>query len=217
MVNRTRPVPDADQSATWQLLEIGREVRIARLAAGMRLLDVARQVRTSASQMSRIERGRVPSVSYRLLAKSAAVVGLRLSVKAFPGRRRLLDKPQLDLLNRLRSRAHPSWRWETEVPMPIPGDLRAADARATRPGCVVVAELWSRLSDFQAQSRAASVKQRDLGADRLLLVLWGTSANRRALREGGEAVRASFPLGTRQVLAAMSAGQDPGANGIVLL
>ena len=210
-------MPDADNFATWQLLEIGREVRIARIAAGMRLVDVARQARTSASQLSRIERGRLPSVSYRLLAKSGAVVGLKLSVKAYPGRRRLLDRPQLDLLNRLRARAHPSWRWETEVPMPIPGDLRAADARASRPGCVLVAELWSRLSDFQAQSRAALLKQRDLGADRLLLVLWGTTANRNALREGGDALRASFPLGTRQVLAALAAGRDPGANGIVVL
>ena len=210
-------MPDADNFATWQLLEIGREVRIARIAAGMRLVDVARQARTSASQLSRIERGRLPSVSYRLLAKSGAVVGLKLSVKAYPGRRRLLDRPQLDLLNRLRARAHPSWRWETEVPMPIPGDLRAADARASRPGCVLVAELWSRLSDFQAQSRAALLKQRDLGADRLLLVLWGTTANRKALREGGDALRVSFPLGTRQVLAALAAGRDPGANGIVVL
>ena len=210
-------MPDADNFATWQLLEIGREVRIARIAAGMRLVDVARQARTSASQLSRIERGRLPSVSYRLLAKSGAVVGLKLSVKAYPGRRRLLDRPQLDLLNRLRARAHPSWRWETEVPMPIPGDLRAADARASRPGCVLVAELWSRLSDFQAQSRAALLKQRDLGADRLLLVLWGTTANRNALREGGDALCASFPLGTRQVLAALAAGRDPGANGIVVL
>lgn len=198
-------------------MQIGRELRIARIATGKRLVDVAPVAKTSASQLSRIEHGKVPSVSYLLLGRVGAVVGLKLSIRAFPGRRRLLDGPQLELFHRLRSRSHGSTRWETEVPVPIPGDLRAADARATLPGCSIVFELVTRLSDFQAQSRAALLKQRDFKADRLVLVLFGSTANRAALREAGDTARASFPLRTREVLRALAAGQDPGANGIVLL
>jgi len=217
MANRTRQVTESDRRATWQLLEIGRELRIARIAAGMRLADVARPVGTSASQVSRIERGRVPSVSLRILARCAGSVGLQLSMRAYPGGRRLLDKPQLELLARLKTRAHPSWGWETEVPMPIAGDLRAADARATLPGCSLMFELCPPLSDYHAQTRAALLKRRDLRAGRLILVLLGSTANRRALREAGDAPRGSFPLETRAVLGALAEGRDPGANGIVLL
>ena len=101
--------------------------------------------------------------------------------------------------------------------MPIAGDFRAADARATVPGCSLMFELWTRLSDYQAQTRAALLKRRDLRAGRLILVLLGSTANRRALREAGDAPRGSFPLETRAVLGALAEGRDPGANGIVLL
>jgi len=147
----------------------------------------------------------------------AAAVGLRLRLQAHPSGRRLVDRPQLELLGRIRGRAHGRWGWETEIPMPIPGDMRAADARATIPGCSVVIELITRLSDFQAQSRAALLKQRDLRADRVLLVLQDSDTNRRALREAGPAADASFRLHTRAVLRALAAGHDPGGNGIVLL
>lgn len=180
---------EAARLAAWQIVEIGRELRVARIASGRRQVDVARGVGTSGAQVSRIERGHVKSVSHRLLALLAASSGLKLSLKAFPAGRRLLDKPQLELLAALRARAHASWQWRTEVPMPIGGDLRAGDAVATKPNCSVLAELLTRLSDYQGQTRPALLKQRDLGADRLILVLWGTAANRRALREAGDAVK----------------------------
>jgi hypothetical protein len=107
--------------------------------------------------------------------------------------------------------------WATEVPMPLPGDLRAADAVARMPGCTILFELYTRLTDFQAQSRSAILKKRDLPADRLVLVFAGTTTNRRALRELGQAAHLDFPLGTRAVLRALAEGRDPGADGIVVL
>jgi hypothetical protein len=101
--------------------------------------------------------------------------------------------------------------------MPIAGDYRAADARATIPGCSVAIELWTRLADVQAQTRAALLKGRDLRAHRVLLVVRASRANRLALREAGVDGLASFPLATRAVMSALSDGRDPGANGIALL
>lgn len=101
--------------------------------------------------------------------------------------------------------------------MPLEGDLRAADCVAIVTGATILIELIMRLADYQAQSRAALLKQRDLPADRCVLVIANTRANRSALREAEAAARASFPLRTRDVLRALSGGLAPGANGIVLL
>jgi hypothetical protein len=101
--------------------------------------------------------------------------------------------------------------------MPIKGDLRSADARITIPGCSAVVEAITRLADLEAQSRAGMLKKRDLAANRLILVLSATRANRRALAEAADVVRASFPLGTRTIMQRLSEGRDPGSDAIVLL
>jgi transcriptional regulator with XRE-family HTH domain len=217
MPNRTRPAYEAARLASWQLNEVGREFRLARLSGGMRQADVARAARTSTARVSRVERGLVRSVRYSQLAALAGAVGLKLHLRAYPAGRRVLDAPQLGLLAELRMRAHASWSWETEVPIPIEGDLRAADARSTAGSCSVIYELWTRLSDFQAQTRAAQLKQRDLHATRLIIVLRASRANRRAFAEARDAALVAFPLATRAVLAALARGRDPGGNGIIFL
>lgn len=217
MANRINTLGEASRVAVWQLMEIGRELRLARIASGKRQSDVARMIGSSTSHVSRIERARVPSVGCVRLSRLAAIVGLRLSLRAYPTGRRLMDKPQLTLLGSLRKRASSSVGWRTEVPVPIAGDLRAADAVATIAGCGIVVEAITRLSDFQAQSRAAILKKRDLGATRLILAVAGTSANRRALREARDVLDASFPLGTKAILAALREAKDPGADGVVVL
>ena len=217
MATRTNPLHEASRLTAWQLTEIGREIRVARITGGRTQRDVARRVGTSVARISLVERGLVPTVTLRQLGRIAAVVGLKLYLRAFPASRRLLDQPQLDLLAGLRRRAHRSWQWRTEVPMPISGDLRAADCAATIPGCTVIFELWTRLADVQAQTRAALLKGRDLHAERVILVLKATRANREALRQAGPDAQASFPMRGRDVLRALAAGNDPGANGIVLI
>ena len=86
-----------------------------------------------------------------------------------------------------------------------------------RDRCTLALELWTRLADWQAQSRSALLKHRDLGTDRLIVVLRDTRANREALRQAGAASQASFPLGTRAILRALGDGRDPGGNGIAFL
>lgn len=217
VANRTNPIHEADRLARWQLAHLGRELRVARLTSGRTQRTVARAVGTSVARVSRIERGLVPTITYRQIARIHGALGLKLYVRAFPASRRMLDEPQLALLAALRARSNPAWRWETEVPIPLPGDLRAADARATIAGCVIVCELWTRLADWQAQSRAALLKQRDLAADRLIVVLRSTRANREALRQADAVSMASFPAPPRTMLRALATATDPGANGVLFL
>src|SRR5699024_10756205 len=101
--------------------------------------------------------------------------------------------------------------------VPIRGDLRAADARARIPDCSVAVELWTRLADWEAQSRGALLKQRDLEADRLLVVLRDTRTNREALRLAGSAALASFPVAPRAAQRALAEGRDPGGNAVIFL
>jgi anaerobic glycerol-3-phosphate dehydrogenase len=101
--------------------------------------------------------------------------------------------------------------------MPIARDLRSTDCRITIEACSIAVEAITRLADFQAQTRAATLKKRDLAADRLILLVAATHANRHALAEASGAIGDSFPLGSRAALHALSQGHDPGADAIVLV
>lgn len=58
---------------------------------------------------------------------------------------------------------------------------------------------------------------RDLGLDRLIFVVSGTSANRAAVRAAGDMLAAYFPAGTREALHELVAGRLPHADALVLL
>ena len=61
-------------------------------------------------------------------------------------------------------------------------------------------EVITRLADFQAQLRAARIKVRDVGADRLVFVIAGTTANRRTLGDVGATLNDAFPIRSRDAL-----------------
>jgi hypothetical protein len=179
--------------------------------------DLAKVVGRSEAWVSRVERGLVPGVSVAELAVLAAAAGLRLWIATYPGERAIRDAPQLELLRHLRERLGPGWTWSYEVLAPDRRDLRAADAVIRRGSQVVMIEAFTRLADAQAQIRAVQIKARDLGIGRVVLAVKASHTNRRALHAANEIVDASFPLGTREVLAELRAGRAPDANGLVLL
>jgi transcriptional regulator with XRE-family HTH domain len=199
------------------LLTVGDELRRARLNAGLSQRVVARALACSAATVSRVERGLVRGLTLERLLRHAAVVGLVGRVGLYPAGTPVRDAAQLRLLDDLKRQLPAAWRWRTEVPLGIPGDLRAADAVAFGPGCRIQIEAITRLGDIQAQFRAVLLKQRDGGFDRLIVVVRGTAANRRALRLAGTSLEGTFPLATREAIRALRSGADPGANAIVVL
>ena len=214
---RTSQLHEASIQATRVLHNLGRELRLARISAGLNQATVARRLATSQSRVSRVERSANVRASLDELVRHAAAVGLRLHVRAYPTERRLLDEPQVALLSRLRARITADCSWELEVPVPIPGDLRACDARIRVAGVTVIVEAITRLADAQAQVRAAQLKRRDMQADRLMLLLAATETNRRALRVADVAIAEAFPIRTAAALRALSRGHPPAADAIVLL
>lgn len=100
--------------------------------------------------------------------------------------------------------------------MPSPGDLRAWDELLRGPVTVGV-EAETRPADLQAVGRSISGKRRDSGVDRVVLLIADTARNRRLVQDHIGMLRQSFPLDTRACLAALGAGRDPGADGLVIL
>ncbi len=198
---------------------MGADLREARLARGLRQLDVAGAMKVSDVQISRIERGRLDGLAIATLARHAAAVGLRLHARLYPNAGGLRDAAQLDLLRRLRARIGDRWTWQLEAPLNIPGDQRAFDALLTREGddMTIAIEAITRLRDAQAQLRSAMLKQRDGRATRLVVVVRATHHNRTAMASAADVLATTFPLATRATLAALAAGEDPGDNGMVLI
>lgn len=217
MPSRTNPIHDAVRLAAWVRLQIGRDLRVARICAGMTQRQVGMAVRCSASHISRIENAQVVQVSVLQLSMVAAAVGLKLYITVHPAGRRPLDKPQITLLDDFNARLHPSWRRRIEVPIPIDGDLRAVDELIQNDACTCAVEAFTRFSDVQRQVRPARLKQRDLGADRLILLVRGSRANREMLREAGPILTNEFPVATRAAMRALAAGQDPGGDCLIVL
>lgn len=215
---RITPSTEAEHAAHRQLASLARELRIARLTNGLSQAEVARRIGTSRSRVSRAERGKSPAISLAALVQHAAVVGLQLRVGAHPVRHVPLDAGQLALLGRLRSRLPPgAWGWQLEVPIPLPGDLRAADALLTGPAGTVLIEAETRLVDLQGQLRRAQLKRRELHADRLVLLVADSRANRRVLWESGDILQAAFGVAPRPALKALAAGQLPPTDILLVL
>lgn len=217
MANRLNLVHEADRSMSWARLHLGRELRTARIVAGATQREVGQRIGRSPSRISRLESGRVQRVALVELGRVAAAVGLRLHVSLHPGGRRPLDAAQLRLLSAFNARLHPTWRRRSEAPMPIPGDLRAVDEVITNGGLACAVEAITRLADMQAQVRSARAKQRDIGAQRLILLVLATRANRETLRLAGPSALEEFPMRTRRAMAALAAGIDPGGDCLILL
>jgi hypothetical protein len=78
-------------------------------------------------------------------------------------------------------------------------------------------EAESRLGDIQAIDRRAQLKKRDAGLDRLVLLVADTRWNREVLGRHRDALRGSYPLDTKEVLAALAREDVPLGDGIVVL
>jgi hypothetical protein len=100
--------------------------------------------------------------------------------------------------------------------MPIPGDLRSADGVAATESFGAIVEAETRLDDVQAAERRLRSKQRDLGLPRAILLVADTRHNRQVMNEV-PGLRHGFPIDTRRCLAALSRGDDPGGDCLVIL
>lgn len=195
----------------------GTDIRTARVASGLGLVDVGRAVGLSYSQVGRIERGEHPSVTVAQLAKVSAVVGLDISLRFYPGGSPLRDTAHVALLERFRGCLSPELTFRTEVPLPGPGEQRAWDGMVFGAGDPSGVEAETRIYDFQALERRIALKALDGNVSRVILVVAATRNNRYAVREAAASLKVAFPVPGNLALQALAAGRDPGGSALVML
>ncbi len=221
MSNRERRVARAVHVIERDMREAGDALRAARLQIGLTLEQVASAIGMSKSTVLRWERNEGVGPRPAELARHAAAVGLDARIRLYKSvdGARLFDRPQVELLTKLRGRVHPSLRIDLEPPViSTPGfDGRAFDLMIHIPPIRCGVEGFTRFHNSQSQLRDCFLKQRDARVERLIVVVKGTRHNREAVKAAQELIAESFPLGTREVLAALRAGRDPGANGLIFL
>ena len=152
------------------------------------------------------------------LAELAALVGLDLVGRTYPGGTPLRDIAHTALLSRLRVRLAPTLVWKTEVPVVgIAGvsDQRAWDATISGPGWTIGVEAETRVSDLQALERRLALKRRDAGIDIVVLLLNDTTHHQRLLASVPQLE--AFPTSARAALRALAHGSKPAASAIVSL
>lgn len=204
------------QRADAMTRHLGREAREIRVRDGISQAQLARAVRVSRQWIGDFELGRLRSIDLRRVTLLFAFLGHKLVTSTYPTGEPIRDAAQTRLLERFNARLAPTWRRTTEAVMPRSGDLRAWDELLRGPVSIGV-EVETRPTDLQAVERSMSAKQRDSGTDRMVLVMLASARNRTLLQQHVALLRQTFPLDTRSVLAALGAGRDPGANGLVLL
>lgn len=216
MATKDRPADRGRRDAATHIHLVGHELREARIAAGLSQENVARAVGSSHAAISRMERGLTPNVPLARIDLVAAVVGMRLSIRLFPAGQPLRDAGQLALLERFRRHLAPGLTWRTEVPIPLPSDLRAWDASVGGAGWMVFVDAETRIRDVQALERRTALKRRDTGTDRVVLLIADSRSNRAVLRSlGAPLVENAMPGSV--ILTALGAGRDPLGSGVVLL
>jgi len=217
MSTRERPVDRAVRLSIKLRQEAANELRQARHASGLSQGFVAKACGLSQTQVSRIERAVLPSVTIDQLARVALVLGLAPSLRFYPSGSPLRDQPQNDLLDRFRRILGAPLGCRTEVPVPLAGDRRAWDMWDVGGARTIGLEAETHLRDCQATQRRITLKARDSNIDQVILLLSDTHANRAAVRAADASLREMFPVSGRVALRALRAGKDPGGSAIILL
>jgi hypothetical protein len=186
------------------------------MAAGLSSRAVGVLTGISHVQVIRIERALAPHVDIETLGRLASVLGHELSIGVHPIGPPVRDKAHVALLERFAARLGPNVTWQTEVPIPLPGDVRSADGLAATKDFDAVVEAETRLHDVQATQRRLRSKQRDLGTKRAILLVADTRHDRSVIAAIPD-LKKQFPVGTRSCLAALKAGNAPGADCLVIL
>ena len=217
MAARTRSLDEARRVWFRTAQEIGDQLRTGRHILGATQKEIGSAIGITAPEVSRRELGRTRRLTGEKLAVHAAAVGLKLVVKLYPVGGGIRDAAQARYVAAFVARVGRPWRVKLEAPIPLAGDLRAVDVLLVSESARIAVEVITRLADLQAQVRAAQLKARDIGATRLILVIVGTHANRRALASARATLVPALDLDSRRLMADLAAGREPGRDGVIVL
>ena len=201
--------------AAWLAGRLGRSIREARLAAGLRQDDLAKMVLLSQPEVSRLERGDGRNAGLDTWAMVAAATGHQLAafLERVPGTSLPRDYEHLKG-QQLIVEAARAGGWTAKVEEAIDPNRdrsRSVDVLLQRTAGeeIAVVELWNLLDDVGAAFRgldgkAARLARQRSGRVSALMVIRGTRRNRRLVDEFRPIFRAHFPAPSRAWLAALT-------------
>jgi transcriptional regulator with XRE-family HTH domain len=199
----------------------GREIRIARMTAGLTQGDLARLAGLSQQQASKAEQGAL-DISLEARCRLAAACGHELGWRLYPvATVRLRDSGQMALARAIVAAAHESWQARLEVPI-APGNSRAADLLLIGPAEIIHIEIERALVDFQAQLRSAQLKREALAANearpiRLVIAVPDSRSSRARLAPLRQLVTQTMPAESRPIWQAIEGGQPLNGDGILFV
>ena len=194
-------------------------IRQIRMSRGWRQVDLAERSGTSQAAVSRVERGRLGTLSVARIRAIGAALDIRVDI-APRWRGGELDR----LLNRRHSALHesvarsfaarwPAWILAPEVSFSIYGERGAIDILAWHPGrrALLVIELKTEIVDVnellatldrkrRLASRIAAERGWDATTVSALLIVEGSRTNRRRIAAHETILRAALPDDRRTVL-----------------
>ena len=218
---RVRHAEAGRARARYLATAFGRELRIARMTAGLSQHRLATLAGASQTEVSKAERGLL-DVSLEARCRLAAACGHELGWRLYPvATVRLRDSGQLALAQAIVSAAHPSWRPRLEVPV-APGDLRAADLVLTGPTEIIHIEIERALVDFQAQLRSAQLKREPLAAQdhrpiRLVIAVPDAPTSRARLAPFTQLTTQTMPASSGAIWRAIRGGEALSSDGILFV
>lgn len=199
---------------------VGEELRDKRLTVGLSQHEVAVALRVSRTTYTRIEGGQSPTLSIRRAAQVAAILGLDLSIRTYPGGNPLRDAAQAERLSRLLALVIAPLSYRTEVGLPQregqPREQRAWDAMILGRGRRTGVEMEMRIRDAQALERRIDLKRRDDPVDNLVVLVADTRANRAVLRENPALCPRLVRLSLVAVARLLRDGQHPPSALVVI-
>jgi transcriptional regulator with XRE-family HTH domain len=218
---RWKPVDVGRARAVYLATAFGRELRIARVAAGLTQAQLAQLAHVSQPEASGAERGAV-GISLSARCRLAAACGHELGWRLYPTSTvRLRDSGQLGIAQAIATAADSSWAIRLEAPIG-PGDLRAADMLLSGSGEILHVEIERAIVDLQAQLRSAQLKRQELARTddrpvRLVIAVPDTRASRRRLAPFHELIERTLPIPSRLIWRAIQQGDAVGGDGILFV
>lgn len=199
----------------------GRELRLARMTAGLTQARVAKLAGLSQTEVGRAERG-IGDHSLEARCRLAAACGHELGWRLYPvATVRLRDSGQLSLAQAITDVAHLTWRTQLEVPV-APGDTRAADLLLIGKAEILHIEIERGFVDVQAQLRGAQLKRQALAERhpqtvRLVIAVPDTRTARARLAPFAELLARALPVTSARVWRAFRTGEPLGGDGILFV